>query len=157
MDLALRAITLYVFVIFIMRIVGRRELSSLTAVDLVLLIVMGDAIQQGLTQDDYSVTGAVIVISTIAVLQVATSYAGYRSRRLRSVLEGRPIVLIDDGELVGGNLRRQRLTAEDVAEEMRQQQILSFSDVKWGILEANGQMSFIEKKAAGNGSGTPGG
>ena len=60
MDIAIRAIVLYAFVILVMRAVGRRELSSLTAIDLVLLIVMGDAIQQGLTQDDYSVTGAMI-------------------------------------------------------------------------------------------------
>jgi uncharacterized membrane protein YcaP (DUF421 family) len=147
MDLAIRAAILYAFVVFVMRVVGRRELSSLTGVDLVLLIVMGDAIQQGLTQDDYSVTGAVIVISTIAVLQVFTAYLGFRSRLVRKVLEGSPVVLIDDGRFLEGNLKRQRLTRDDVAEEMRLQQIVSFDDVRWAILEANGQISFIEKKA----------
>jgi uncharacterized membrane protein YcaP (DUF421 family) len=145
MDLAIRAVVLYVFVLFVMRVSGRREISSLTAVDLVLLIVLGDSIQQGLTQDDYSVTGAVIVISTITVLQVATSYLGFRSKRIRKIVEGGPIVLIDDGQIVTGNLRRQRLTADDLAEEMRQQQIASVADVQWGILEASGSMSFIEK------------
>lgn len=149
MDLAIRAVVLYVFIIFVMRMVGRRELSSLTAVDLVLLIVMGDAIQQGLTQDDYSVTGAVIVISTFAVLQVFTAYTGYRSKRMRKLLEGSPVVLIDDGRVLDGNLKRQRLTTDDVAEEMRLQQIVSFDDVRWGILEANGRMSFIERESAG--------
>jgi uncharacterized membrane protein YcaP (DUF421 family) len=146
-DLAIRAIVLYVFVMLVMRFVGRRELSSLTAVDLVLLIVMGDAIQQGLTQDDYSVTGAVIVVSTIAVLQVFASYLGYRSKRIRAVLEGSPVVLIDDGRFLEGNLKRQRLTHADVAEEMRLQQILSFDDVRWAILEVNGRISFIERKS----------
>jgi uncharacterized membrane protein YcaP (DUF421 family) len=146
MDLAIRAIALYVFVVFVMRVVGRRELSSLTAIDLVLLIVLGDAIQQGLTQDDYSVTGAVIVVSTFAILQVGTSYLGFKSRRARSILEGQPLVLIEDGTLIEGNLRRQRLTPDDVAEEMRLQQILSFADVEWAILESNGRMSFIEKR-----------
>jgi uncharacterized membrane protein YcaP (DUF421 family) len=129
-----------------MRAVGRRELSSLTPIDLVLLIVMGDAIQQGLTQDDYSVTGAIIVVSTFGVLQVASAYLGYKSRRIRGWLDGRPVVLIDDGQLVDENLRRHRLTPDDVAEEMRQQQILSFGDVRWAILEANGKMSFIERR-----------
>ena len=147
MDLAIRAIILYCFVIFVMRAVGRRELSSLTAVDLVLLIVMGDAIQQGLTQDDYSVTGSFIVVSTFAVLQVATAYLGFRFRRLRVVLEGQPIVLVDDGELIHENLRRHRLTPDDVAEEMRLQQIMSFSDLRWAILEANGRISFIERRS----------
>lgn len=147
MDLAIRAVILYCFVIFVMRAVGRRELSSLTAIDLVLLIVMGDAIQQGLTQDDYSVTGAVIVVSTFAVMQVMSAYLGYRSRRVRAVLEGRPVVLVDNGELVRENLRRHRLTADDVAEEMRLQQIMSFADLRWAILEANGRISFIEHKS----------
>jgi uncharacterized membrane protein YcaP (DUF421 family) len=147
MDIAIRAIVLYCFVIFVMRAVGRRELSSLTAVDLVLLIVMGDAIQQGLTQDDYSVSGAVIVVSTFAVLQVASAYLGFRFRRVRTVLEGRPVVLVDNGQLVAENLRRHRLTPDDVAEEMRLQQIMSLSDLRWAILEANGRMSFIEHKS----------
>lgn len=97
MDIALRAIFLYVFVVFVMRVLGRRELSSLSAVDLVLLIVLGDAIQQGLTQDDYSVTGAVIAVSTISAIQVASSYISFRSRRARKVIEGEPIVVIQDG------------------------------------------------------------
>ena len=99
MDIALRAIFLYAFLILVMRVTGRRELSSLGPVDLVLLIVVGDAIQQGLTQDDYSVTGAVIAVSTLATMQVLTSYLAYRSRRARRVLEGNPIVVIQDGAL----------------------------------------------------------
>ena len=145
MDIALRALFLYLFVIFVMRVIGRRELSSLSAVDLVLLIVLGDLIQQGLTQDDYSVTGAVIAISTIAAVQVATSYLSFRSRRARTVLEGEPIVIIQDGELLEKNLKRERMTPDEVAEEMRLQQIASFADVQWGIIENNGQISFVKK------------
>jgi uncharacterized membrane protein YcaP (DUF421 family) len=145
MDIALRAIALYVFVVLLMRITGRRELSTLSAVDLVLLIVLGDAIQQGLTQDDYSVTGAVIAVSTIAALQVGSSYLSFRSRRARRVLEGEPIVIIQDGKLIDRNMHRERLTEDEVAEEMRAQQIASFEDVEWGILETNGTMSFIPK------------
>src|SRR5205823_14789350 len=97
MDIALRALVLYAFVVFVMRIMGRRELSSLSAVDLVLLIVLGDAIQQGLTQDDYSVTGAVIAVSTIAAIQVGSSYLSFRSSRARRRLDGEPIVILQDG------------------------------------------------------------
>ena len=145
MDLALRAIFLYAFVVFVMRVTGRRELSTLSAVDLVLLIILGDAIQQGLTQDDYSVTGAVIVVSTFAALQVGASYLSFRSRRVRRVLEGEPIVIVQDGKLIERNLKRERLTEGEVAEEMRAQQIASVEDVEWGILETNGTMSFIPK------------
>ena len=145
MDIALRAVFLYVFVVFLMRVTGRRELSTLSAIDLVLLIILGDAIQQGLTQDDYSVTGAVIAVSTIAALQVGASYVGFRSRRARRVLEGEPIVIIEDGKLIERNLKRERLTEDEIAEEMRTQQIASVEDVEWGILESSGNMSFIPK------------
>src|ERR1044071_2905672 len=100
MDIALRALFLYVFVVFLMRVIGRRELSSLSAVDLVLLIVLGDAIQQGLTQDDYSVTGAVIAVSTIAAAQVGSSYLSFRSRRARRIIEGEPVVIVQAGKLI---------------------------------------------------------
>jgi len=145
MDIALRAAFLYAFVVILMRVMGRRELSSLSPLDLVLLIVLGDAIQQGMTQDDYSVTGAVIAVSTIAVVQVGISYLSFRSRRARRVLEGEPVVIIEDGKLIERNLRRERLTEDEIAEKMRMQQIASVEDVAWGILESSGNMSFIPK------------
>lgn len=145
MDIALRGIVLYIFIVLVMRVIGRRELSSMTPFDLVLVIILGDAVQQGLTQDDYSVTGAIIAIATIASLQVFTSYLSFRSRRMRKILEGEPIVLVDRGALVDRNLKRERMTADEVEEEMRQQQIASLDDVEWGILESNGSISFIKK------------
>jgi uncharacterized membrane protein YcaP (DUF421 family) len=145
MEIALRAVVLYVFIVFVMRVIGRRELSSMTPFDLVLLIILGDAIQQGLTQDDYSVTGAILAVATIATLQVFTSYLSYRSKKARTVLEGDPIVLVDHGRIVQGNLKRERMTEDEVAEEMRQQQIPSLDEVEWAIIEANGSISFIKK------------
>src|SRR3954454_1479447 len=148
MDLVLRATVLYVFIVVVMRVIGRRELSSMSPIDLILLIVLGDAVQQGLTQDDYSVTGAFIAVATIASLQVLTSYVSFRSGRARKVLEGLPIVLIEDGKIVQENLNRERMTEDEVAEEMRMQQISAFSEVQWGILESNGSISFVQKSSS---------
>ena len=145
MDIALRAAFLYAFVVFLMRVMGRRELSSLSPLDLVLLIVLGDAIQQGMTQDDYSITGAVLVVGTFAVLQLLTSYASFRFVRLRPILEGEPIVIIQNGKLLDRNLKRERLTEDEVLEEARQQQITSLDDVEWAVLENSGKISFIAK------------
>jgi uncharacterized membrane protein YcaP (DUF421 family) len=145
MDIALRAIVLYAFLVLVTRVVGRRELASLSPFDLILLIVLGDAIQQGLTQDDYSVTGAIIAVATIATLQVATAYVSFRSRRARRVLEGNPVVLVERGDVIEGNLKRERLSLDELTEEMRSQQIASVKEVEWGILEANGAISFIKK------------
>ena len=145
MDIVLRAAALYVFVFLVVRKLGRRQLSRLAPFDFVLLIVLGDAIQQGLTQDDYSVTGAIIAVSTIAVLQLATSYLSFRIPRFERIFEGEPIVVVQDGKPIERNLRRERLTIGDLAEEARQQQIASIEDVKWAVLESNGAISFILK------------
>jgi uncharacterized membrane protein YcaP (DUF421 family) len=78
MDIVLRTILVFGVLVVLTRVIGRRELSSLQPFDLILLIILGDAIQQGLTQDDYSLTGAFLVIFTFAVLQVFVSWIGYR-------------------------------------------------------------------------------
>ena len=145
MDLVLRAIFLYFFVFAITRVIGRRELSQLAPFDIILLIVAGDAIQQGLTQDDYSVTGAVLVVGTFAILQLLTSYASFKIQRLRPLLEGEPIVIIQNGKVLDRNLKRERLTEEEVAEEARQQQIASLDQVEWAVLENSGKISFLTK------------
>ena len=146
MDLALRAVALFFFVYLLTRVTGRRELSSLQPFDLILLIVLGDAIQQGLTQDDYSVTGAMIVVGAIASLQVATSFLSFKFRWARRVLDGDPIVIVQDGQVIESNLRRERLTVEEIAEEARGQQIAALDDVQWAVFEPSGKISFIPKQ-----------
>jgi uncharacterized membrane protein YcaP (DUF421 family) len=148
-DLALRAVVVYVFVYLLTRIVGRRELSSLGPFDIILLVVIGDAVQQGLTQDDYSLTGAMIVVTAIALMQVLTSYLSFRFNFLRPVLEGEPIVIIQDGKAIERNIRRERLTIEEVMEEARNSaQIGSLDEIQFAILETTGAISFIQKSAS---------
>ena len=146
MDLAIRSAAIFFFIYLLMRIIGRRELSSLEPFDLILLVVLGDSVQQAVTQDDYSVTGAFIVVSTIALLQVFVSYLNFKVPRLRSVIDGEPIVIVQDGQVIEGNARRERLTLEDIAEAARMQQIASLEDVQWAVLETSGELSFVEKQ-----------
>jgi uncharacterized membrane protein YcaP (DUF421 family) len=146
MDLVLRAIVVFGFVLVLTRVIGKRELGSLQPFDLILLIVLGDALQQGLTQDDYSLTGAVLVVGTIAVLQVAVSWISYRFPRTRPVLEGEPIIVVQDGRPIERNLKRERLTIEEINEEARLQQIAHLSDVRYAVLETSGTISFIKKE-----------
>jgi uncharacterized membrane protein YcaP (DUF421 family) len=145
MDLAIRATFLFFFVFLLTRIIGRRELSSLEPFDLILLIVIGDAIQQGLTQDDYSVTGAVIVVGTFAVLQVLVSFLSYRVPFMRPVLDGEPIVIVQDGKPLDSNMRRERITVEELMVEARMQQISSIDQIAWAVLETSGKISIIPK------------
>jgi uncharacterized membrane protein YcaP (DUF421 family) len=146
MDLVFRALVLFFAVYLLLRVVGRRELAQMEPFDFILLIVLGDAIQQGLTQDDYSVTGALIVVTSIAAIQVTVGWVAFRFKRVRTFLEGEPIVLVDNGEILHRNLRRVRISPEELAEEARQNQIASIDDVEWGILETSGKVSFIPKK-----------
>ena len=145
MDIVLRTIAVFFFVLVLMRVIGRRELSSLEPFDLVLLIIHGDALQQGLTQDDYSVTGAVLVVGTFAVLQVLVSWVGFRFPRVRPIIEGEPLIVVQDGSVIEKNLRRERMTVQELAEAARMQQIAHLDEVQWGVLETNGQITFIKK------------
>jgi uncharacterized membrane protein YcaP (DUF421 family) len=148
MDLAIRATFLFCFIYLLTRIIGRRELSSLEPFDLILLIVIGDAVQQGLTQDDYSVTGALIVVGTFAMLQVLVSFLSYRFPQLRPALDGEPIVIVQDGKAIEKNLKRERLTLEEVLVEARSQQIASLEQIEWAVLETSGKISVIPRQSS---------
>lgn len=144
MDIVIRAAVAYVFIIFLLRIVGRRELSTLAPSDLVLLVVMGDLVQNGVTQSDQSVTGIFLALSTFAILTVTVSVVTYKSRRVQTLVEGAPLILVQDGKAVEENLRSERLNIDDVAEEARGQGIEGLDEVKWCVLETSGTMSFIK-------------
>jgi uncharacterized membrane protein YcaP (DUF421 family) len=145
MDLVIRATVIFFFIFLVTRVAGRRELSALEPFDLILLVVLGDLVQQGITQSDESVTGTLIVISTITLLSVAVSWVSFRSRKVRLVTEGEPLILVQDGEIIEGNLRRERLTHGDLEEEARRQQVASLGDIRWAILEKEGTISIIPK------------
>jgi uncharacterized membrane protein YcaP (DUF421 family) len=144
-DIVVRALVAFLFVFLLTRVVGRRELSSLEPSDLILLVVLGDLIQQGVTQSDLSVTGLVLAGGTFTLLTVAVSFVVYRFGRLRKIFEGQPLIVVQDGEPVDKNLRRERLTRDEIAAEARLQQFASLDEIKWAVLETNGKISFIPK------------
>jgi uncharacterized membrane protein YcaP (DUF421 family) len=99
------------------------------------------------TQNDFSVTGALLVGATIGLLTVAVSYLSFRFPRLRPVLEGEPVIVVEDGKPIQRNMARNRITLEELAEAARQNQLASLDDVRWAVLETNGRISFIPKSA----------
>jgi uncharacterized membrane protein YcaP (DUF421 family) len=143
MDLVIRAAVIFFFIFLVTRVAGKRELSAMEPFDLILLVVIGDLVQQGITQSDYSVTGALLVISTITILTVVLAYVNYRLRFLRSVLEGEPVVLVDNGRVIERNMRRERITMEDLEAEGRQQQVTDIEKMRWAVLETSGRISII--------------
>jgi uncharacterized membrane protein YcaP (DUF421 family) len=145
MDLVIRATVGFLFVFLLTRTVGRRELSSLEPFDLIMLVMIGDLVQQGITQNDFSVTGMLLVGSTVALLTVGVSYTNFRFPKLRPVLEGEPVIVVQDGKPIERNLRRNRITMEELRALARGQQIASLDDVQWAVLETSGQISFIPR------------
>ena len=148
MDIVVRAAVMFVFVWFVTRAVGRRELSTLEPFDLILLIVLGDLIQQGVTQNDFSVTGAMLAGGTMAVMTVVFSWLAFRFPRVQPILEGDPVILVEHGQTIDRNLRANRITLEELAAQARLQQIAHVDDVEWGVLETSGQISFVPKTAS---------
>ena len=143
MDLVFRSLAGFVFILVLTRVIGRRELSSMEPFDLILLVVVGDLVQQGITQNDESITGVVIVLSTIGLLTALVAYVNFRFPRTQPFLEGRPVVLVEDGRVIEGNARRERVTTGEIEAEARQQQIASLEGVRLAVLETNGRISFI--------------
>src|ERR671910_2213758 len=145
MDIVLRAFVAFLFILLLTRIVGRRELSTLEPFDLILLVTIGDLVQQGVTHNDFSVTGMMLAAGTIGILAVVFSYLPWKFQVLRPVLEGEPVILVQDGDVIERNLKRHRLTHEEIAAAARLQNIASLQQIRWAVLETNGQISFIKK------------
>jgi uncharacterized membrane protein YcaP (DUF421 family) len=144
MDIVLRAVFAYVLIVFVLRVMGRRELTSLSAADLVLLVVLGDLVQNGVTQSDMSMTGVTIAVTTFALLSIIFSYLVFKSRRVRKIIQGEPLIIVQDGKPIESNMRSERLTVDDVMEAARASEIESLDQIKWGVLEAGGKFSFIK-------------
>jgi uncharacterized membrane protein YcaP (DUF421 family) len=150
MDIALRATVIFVALYLLVRLMGKRELGQMTPFELIVLVVIGDLIQQGVTQNDFSLTGAIIAVSTIAFLALLMSWASYLWPWAERLLEGEPRVIVRGGEILSGNLRRNRLTRSEIESEMRLAGIGHLEDVAWAILEPRGKISFIERKGDGD-------
>jgi uncharacterized membrane protein YcaP (DUF421 family) len=144
MQIVVRAFLMYVFILLLLRGMGKKELSSLSAFELVLLVVMGDLVQQGVTLEDQSLTGSMLAIGTIGLLVMAASYVSFRWARTRHVIEGLPVVVVRDGQPLDVTLRRERLDMEELLGAARAQGIGDLREVAIGLLEPDGKFSFIK-------------
>jgi uncharacterized membrane protein YcaP (DUF421 family) len=143
MEIIVRATIIYFFLWAVTRGVGKRELSEMTAFELILLVTMGDLIQQGATQEDMSLTGAGLAVGTLALWITGFAYLSWRFRGLRPALEGIPVIVLRDGRVLDEVLKIERLTVEEVKEEARNQGITDLAEVEVGILEPDGNFSFL--------------
>lgn len=149
MEIVVRATVIYFFLWLLTRSLGKRELAEMTAFELLLLVVVGDLIQQGVTQEDMSITGAVLAVGTIGLWILLFSWLGYRSKGTREVIEGVPVVVVRDGRPLEAALHLERVVLDEVLESARNQGISNLRDIDIAILEPDGKFSFLVK--GGNG------
>jgi uncharacterized membrane protein YcaP (DUF421 family) len=143
-EIIVRAAAVFFFVWLITRSIGKRQLSELSAFQLVLLVTIGDLVQQGVTQDDRSVTGAFLAVGTIASLVALSSAAAYFWPKSRRVIEGLPVIVVRDGHVIDEALRMERMPVDELLEEARRGGIEDLRKVHLAILETDGKVSFIQ-------------
>jgi uncharacterized membrane protein YcaP (DUF421 family) len=149
MDIVLRASVVFFVLYLVVRVMGKRELAQMTVFELIVLVVFGDIVQQGVMHNDFSLTGAILAIATLAFWALVLSWLTYASRKAELLLDGEPRVIVKDGEIIEENLRRDRLTHSEILSEMRLAGIAHLDQVAWAILEPRGKMSFIQRSNDG--------
>lgn len=155
MEIVLRASVMFLVVYGLLRLMGKRELGQMAPFELVSLIVMGDLIQQGVTHQDFSLTGATLAIFTFAGWSLLFKALSHYYPRVRHTLEGEPVVLVHHGEPIQRNLDRERIDPDELGAEMRLAGIASLDQIAWAILEPEGKISFIRSDGDDSGPARP--
>lgn len=150
MEIVLRALVIFLFLWVVTRAVGRSTLGELSTFELLLYVTMGDLVQQAVTQQDYSVTGAVLAVGTFAILTVLLSWIQWRFPGTRDVITGRPVLVMSDGQLDEAAMRRQRLSTADLLVAAREQGIRRTTDIEYAVLEADGRLAFFTRESGGD-------
>lgn len=147
MEIVARASVVFFLVFLLTRGLRRRSLADMAPFEMVLLVVLGDIIQQGVMQQDYSVTGAFLALAAFGFWITVMTFATWRWRSVRTAVEGVPIVIVSDGEPVMAALRLEHLPIEEVLEAARQQGVDELGKIRLAVLEVSGRISIIPKPA----------
>jgi len=142
----LRACAIYVLVMVLVRLSGKRAVGQFTPFDLVLLILIGNAVQNGINGGDNSLTGAAIMATTLIALNYAVAYVTSRNRKVEKFVEGVPVLLARDGQLFEAVLRRELVSREDFREALRMNGVDDVAEVELALLETNGSISVVKKR-----------
>jgi uncharacterized membrane protein YcaP (DUF421 family) len=149
-DAVLRAAAVYLVLLLLLRLSGKRTLAQITVFDFILLLIISEATQQALLGNDFSITQAALVILTLIALDRAFDYFSFRSSRADRLVNGSPLVLIEQGRPLHDRMDLMRLTPDDVLDQARQSQGLERLDqIEYAVLERNGRISVVPKRGAG--------
>lgn len=143
METVVRVAVIYVFVLVALRVLGKREFSQLTPFDLVILLLIPELAQQSMVREDFSITNALIGLSTLFTLVLITSVLSHLSSKAESLLSGTPTVLVSDGRILEDHLNSERVPPTEIYGEMHKVGLSDLSQVRWAILETDGKISFV--------------
>ncbi|MGY5958244.1 DUF421 domain-containing protein [Kosakonia sp. BK9b] len=149
MDMVLRAVAIYLVLMVVFKIAGRRALLQMTSFDLILLLIISEATQQALLGNDFSVTGAALTIITLVVVDILFGTVKKYIKGAENLIDGTPVVLVENGELIVSKMREADITRDDIMVSARNNQgIVDLAQIKFAILERNGHISIIPKEGA---------
>lgn len=151
METVLRVGFIYVFLLAVLRVMGKRELSQLTPLELVMLLLIPEIVAQGVVREDFSITNAVIAVTTLTSLVFLTSALSYRFKWFGELLEGKPSLLVERGRLVTDEMARERVPPEEVVSEMRRAGVERLEEVRWAVLEPGGKIAIIREEPGKDG------
>lgn len=146
LELVIRGTAIYWFLFALFRFLLRRDVGSIGIADVLLLVLIADASQNAMSGSYESITDGLILVVTIAGWNFALDWAAFRFDRVRSFVEPPPLLLVRNGQLLGRNLRRERVSVEELQSELRQQGMEDWSGVEKAYMESDGQISVIKMK-----------
>ncbi|MFL6100097.1 MAG: DUF421 domain-containing protein [Actinomycetales bacterium] len=155
MDIVYRAVLVFGFLWLVTRLSGRATIGELSTFQMLLYVTMGDLVQQAVTQQDYSVTSAVLAVGTFTILTIGLSVVNSRYRRARPVTHGVPVVIVQSGEPLLDRMRSEDLSLDDLMAAARENGLDRFSDIRVAVLEANGRISFFTHSKSSGASDEP--
>jgi uncharacterized membrane protein YcaP (DUF421 family) len=144
-EFLVRASVVYIFLLFALRITGKKQVGQMAPFDLVTLLVLSNAVQNSMVGGDNSLLGGLISASSLVLINWGTSWLTFRSKKIERVLEGRPIILVHNGQIDPEAMRESQITTHELNAELRSHGCASIHEVRYAILENNGQVSVIPK------------
>ncbi|MDB4971424.1 MAG: hypothetical protein JWN44_7113 [Myxococcales bacterium] len=143
--LVLRSVAVYVFLMFALRLAGRRELGQMTTFDMVVVLVLANAVQNSINAGDNSLTSGLISATTLLVVNFAVGEATYRWRWFERLVQGRPCPLVRNGKIILRNMKRERVTLEELRSALRKQGIDGVSQCAQAVLESDGTLTAVRQ------------
>jgi uncharacterized membrane protein YcaP (DUF421 family) len=145
METVFRVILIYLVILSGLRIIGKREFGQLSPLELVSLLLVPELVGQTMLKDDFSLTNAIIAISSLFSVVIITSVLRYRFEKVEKVISGEPSVLVSHGEFIESNLHKERIDAAEIFGEMHKSGLSRLEQVKWAILESDGKISIVSE------------